>query len=62
VEMVAAKSGLGSMLWLSWQLFRIDMLYATLVLIAIIGICLTALIRWLGERSAPWLTPSRETT
>jgi len=50
------------MLWLSWQLFRIDMLYATLVLIAIIGICLTALIRWLGERSAPWLTPSRQTT
>ena len=32
-----------------------------LVLIAIIGICLTALIRWMGERSAPWLTPSRET-
>lgn len=61
VEMVAAKSGLGSMLWLSWQLFRIDMLYATLVMIAIIGIVLTALIRWLGERTAPWLTTSSGT-
>jgi len=61
VEMVAAKNGLGSMLWLSWQLFRIDQLYATLVVIAIIGICLTSLIRWLGERMAPWLTTSAGT-
>lgn len=58
VEMVAAKTGLGSMLWLSWQLFRIDQLYATLVIIAVIGVCLTSLIRWLGERAAPWLVPN----
>lgn len=56
IEMVAAKTGLGSLLWLSWQLFRIDQLYATLVVIAIVGICLTNLIRALGTRFAPWLT------
>lgn len=55
IEMVAANTGLGSTLWLSWQLFRIDELYATLVVIAVVGICMTSLIRLIGTRTAPWL-------
>jgi NitT/TauT family transport system permease protein len=54
VEMVGSRSGIGAMLWLSWQTFRIDQVYAILVVIAIIGIGLAALIRWLTYRSAPW--------
>jgi NitT/TauT family transport system permease protein len=55
VEMVAARNGLGSLLWLSWQLFRMEQLYATLVVIALIGVGLTMLIRWVARQTAPWL-------
>ncbi len=55
VEMVGSRTGLGAMLWLSWQTFRIDHLYAILVVIAAIGIGLATLIRWVTQRSAPWL-------
>lgn len=56
VEMVAAETGLGSLLWQSWQVFRIEQLYATLVVISIVGILMVAVIRGLMRRSAPWLT------
>jgi NitT/TauT family transport system permease protein len=55
VEMVGSRTGIGAMLWLSWQTFRIDNLYAILIVIAIIGNGLAKLIRWLCDRSAPWL-------
>jgi ABC-type nitrate/sulfonate/bicarbonate transport system permease component len=54
VEMVGSRSGIGALLWLSWQTFRIDRVYAILVIIAAIGIGLAALIRWVTYRSAPW--------
>jgi NitT/TauT family transport system permease protein len=55
VEMVGSRTGLGAMLWLSWQTFRIDQLYAILVVIAAIGIGLATFIRWVTHRSAPWM-------
>lgn len=55
VEMVGSRTGIGSLLWLSWQTFRIDQLYAVLVVIAAIGIGLATLIRWVTARSAPWM-------
>ena len=61
VEMVGSRNGIGAMLWLSWQTFRIDHLYAILVVIAAIGIGLASLIRWVTLRSAPWMTDSTPT-
>ena len=55
VEMVGSRNGIGAMLWLSWQTFRIDHLYAILVVIAAIGIGLATVIRWVTQRSAPWM-------
>jgi ABC-type nitrate/sulfonate/bicarbonate transport system permease component len=55
VEMVGSQTGIGSLLWLSWQTFRIDNLYAILVVIATIGIGLAAFIRWITVRTAPWM-------
>jgi len=56
VEMVAAQTGLGALLWQSWQLFRIEQLYATLLIITFVGIGLGTMIRWVSARSAPWLS------
>lgn len=61
VEMVAAKNGLGAEVWLAWQVLRLDELFATLVVIASVGVAVNAMIRWLSQRVAPWLTP-RELT
>jgi NitT/TauT family transport system permease protein len=55
VEMVGSRTGIGSLLWLSWQTFRIDQLYATLAVIAVIGIGLATFIRWVTVKGAPWL-------
>ncbi len=55
VEMVGSRIGLGSLLWLSWQTFRIEQLYATLTVIAVVGVSLTILLREIARRSAPWL-------
>jgi ABC-type nitrate/sulfonate/bicarbonate transport system permease component len=56
VEMVAARTGLGAQVWLSWQVLRIDLLYATLVVIAALGVALHVTLRWLARRGAPWLS------
>jgi NitT/TauT family transport system permease protein len=56
VEMVGSRTGMGAMLWLSWQTCRIDHLYAILVVIAAIGIGLATLIRWVTQHSAPWMS------
>jgi NitT/TauT family transport system permease protein len=54
VEMVGSRTGIGSLLWLSWQTFRIDQLYAVLVVVAALGIGLASLIRAMTARAAPW--------
>lgn len=58
VEMISAHTGLGSLLWLSWQVFRIEQLYATLIVVALVGVSLTLTIRTASHRWAPWLTDS----
>lgn len=61
VEMVAAKNGLGAEVWLAWQVLRLDALFATLVVIAAVGVVVNVALRRLSRRIAPWLT-ARELT
>ncbi|HEV8364430.1 MAG TPA: ABC transporter permease [Gemmatimonadaceae bacterium] len=61
VEMVAAKNGLGAEVWLAWQVLRLDELFATLVVIAAVGVVVNFALRRLSRRIAPWLT-ARELT
>ena len=61
VEMVAAKDGLGSEVWLAWQVLRVDDLFATLTVIALFGVSVNAGLRALSRLGAPWLT-AREIT
>jgi NitT/TauT family transport system permease protein len=55
VEIVAANRGLGAFLWLSWQVLKVEDMYATLVVIAGLGALfsygLAALRGWL----LPWV-------
>ena len=57
-EMVAAKSGLGYLIWQSWQTFAIEEMYVGLVTIAGLGI----LSFWLLDAVENWLLPWKART
>lgn len=54
-EMVAAKSGLGYLIWQSWQTFTIEEMYVGLVTIALLGMFSF----WLLDVLEGWLIPWR---
>lgn len=54
-EMVAAKAGLGFLIWQSWQTFFVEDMYVGLVTIAVIGM----LSFWLLDLLEGWLIPWR---
>jgi NitT/TauT family transport system permease protein len=62
VEMVMAQQGLGSLVWLAWQVLRVEQLYATLVVISVLGVGLNATLNWLAHRGAPWLADQQAAT
>lgn len=62
VEITASDTGLGALVWLSWQVLRVEQLYATLVVIAVLGVALTAGLQWIARRFVPWMPePDRVT-
>ncbi|MCC7372547.1 MAG: ABC transporter permease [Chloroflexi bacterium] len=54
-EMVAAKSGLGYLIWNSWQIGRIDDVYVGILTVAALGM----LSFWLLDQLEAWLIPWR---
>jgi NitT/TauT family transport system permease protein len=59
VEMMTPERGLGAFVWVSWQVLRLEQLYATLVVIALLGVALNVALDRLALRFAPWV-PDRE--
>jgi NitT/TauT family transport system permease protein len=53
-ELVMGKGGLGGFLWHSWQILRIEDMYAALVLIAGLGVLVTYGLESLADRLMPW--------
>lgn len=53
-EFVGAQSGLGYLVWDSWQTFSITTMYAALVVIAAIGFVTLLLVDELEKRLMPW--------
>lgn len=54
VEIVSAFTGLGSLVWISWETMDVEKLYATLAVIAALGIATTYGVNRLSERLVPW--------
>ncbi|MEF8781131.1 MAG: ABC transporter permease [Haloferacaceae archaeon] len=54
IEMVGANSGLGYVIWNSWQLFTIPRMYVALLLINVLGIVFVYGIEELGDSLTPW--------
>jgi sulfonate transport system permease protein len=58
-EFVASNNGLGFLVWNSWQLFEPNDMYVGLVVIALVGVILTAVISLLERVSLPWVHRGR---
>jgi ABC-type nitrate/sulfonate/bicarbonate transport system permease component len=55
-EFVATKSGIGYLIWNSWELLQVDVMFVGIVTIGIIGLIASALISELERWAVPWKT------
>jgi ABC-type nitrate/sulfonate/bicarbonate transport system permease component len=53
-EFVATKSGLGYMIWNSWELLQVDIMFVGIVTIGIIGLITSALFQEIERKVIPW--------
>ncbi len=55
VEIVSTSRGLGALLWLSWQILKVEDMYATFFVIALLGAVLSYGLAALRTRLLPWV-------
>ena len=53
-EFVGAKSGIGFLIWTSWQVFEVEKMYVGLVVSALLGLVTAIALDWLESRLIPW--------
>jgi len=53
-EQVAAKSGIGYLIWTSWQVFQVEKMYVGLMVIAVVGFGSAVLLNYLERFIVPW--------
>jgi NitT/TauT family transport system permease protein len=59
-EMVSASRGLGSFLWLSWQVLKVEDMYVALAAIAVLGALSNWALAALRARLLPWARDAAE--
>jgi len=55
-EFVASKTGLGYLIWSSWELLQVDVMFVGIVSIGFIGLIASALMQELQRWAVPWKT------
>lgn len=53
-EFVGAKSGIGYLIWTSWQVFQVEKMYVGLAVIAVIGFATAILLNYVERWIIPW--------
>jgi NitT/TauT family transport system permease protein len=53
-ESLAAKSGIGFLIWTSWQVFEVEKMYVGLFVSAVLGFLLAVILDALEHRLIPW--------
>jgi ABC-type nitrate/sulfonate/bicarbonate transport system permease component len=53
-ESLAAKSGIGFLIWTSWQVFEVEKMYVGLFVSAVMGFLLAMLLDWTEKKLIPW--------
>lgn len=60
VELLSANQGLGVIIWFAWQTMRIEELYASLVVTAVLGILINVILYYLSSKLVPWSATQSE--
>jgi NitT/TauT family transport system permease protein len=55
-EFVASKTGLGYLIWNSWQLLQVDLMFAGIVMIGLLGLVFALLLGQIEKWVIPWKT------
>ena len=55
-EFVATKSGIGYMIWNSWELLQVDIMFVGIVTIGVLGLITSALFQEIERKVIPWKT------
>src|SRR5215471_15171482 len=55
-EFVATKSGIGYLIWNSWELLQVDVMFVGIVTIGILGLITSALFQEVERKAIPWRT------
>jgi ABC-type nitrate/sulfonate/bicarbonate transport system permease component len=53
-EFVASKTGIGYMIWSSWELLQVDIMFVGIVTIGILGLITSALFQEIERKVIPW--------
>jgi NitT/TauT family transport system permease protein len=53
-EFVAAKTGIGYLIWNSWQLFQVDYMFVGIVVIGILGLITSVIFQEIERKVIPW--------
>jgi ABC-type nitrate/sulfonate/bicarbonate transport system permease component len=53
-EFVSADSGIGQLIWSSWQVLQVDRMFVGIVLIGVLGVASTAILQAIETRLMPW--------
>ena len=53
-EFVAAKSGIGYLIWSSWQLLQVDSMFVGIVTIGVLGVVTSTIFREIERAVLPW--------
>jgi ABC-type nitrate/sulfonate/bicarbonate transport system permease component len=54
IEMLSSNDGIGSMIWMSWQTFATEKLYASVAVAALLGLLSGPVFHRLERRLVPW--------
>ena len=57
VEMVAARTGLGAMIWMSWTTLRTEEIYVALLATIVFGLAVNLALSVLARYAMPWQRP-----
>jgi NitT/TauT family transport system permease protein len=53
-EFVGARSGIGYLIWTSWQVFQVEKMYVGLLVSALLGFGCAILLNYLERALIPW--------
>jgi NitT/TauT family transport system permease protein len=53
-EFVASKTGIGYLIWNSWELLQVDFMFVGIVVIGLLGLITSVLFQEIERKSVPW--------